>query len=142
MTVGDMYSYILNYHREKMIQDDTRLAKNVIDTSDDLFNQRSRETSHKIENLVIPAPQEYSLFRSPKTGTPSADMFDLVRQELVSIQRDAEERLKDKDDEEFVSPDSMFNIGKKAKKDEQSGSPSANEKLFGTISLSFFPIAW
>ena len=121
-----------------MIRNDARLAKDVINDSDELFNPSHREPDNS-ENLVIPPPQEYSLFRSPKAGAPATDTLNLVRQEIVAIQRDAEER-QEEDDDKFVSPDSMFNIGKKAKKEEPSG--SANERLFGNISLSFFPISW
>lgn len=124
-----------------MIRNDARLAKNVINDSDELFNPSHIESDND-GNMVIPPPQEYSLFRSPKKiSAPATDILDLARQELISIQRDAEEQ-KEEDDDEFVSPDSMFNIGKKSKKDEPSGSSSANERLFGNISLSFFPIAW
>lgn len=123
-----------------MIRNDTKLAQDIVDTSDDLFHPNSKNSQS--DNLLIPVPQEYSLVRCPKTSTPSADMLELVRQEIVSIQRDVDERFQGEDDDDFVSPDSLFNIGKKAKKDESSGSASANEKLFGSISLSFFPVAW
>lgn len=141
VTVGDMYSFILRNHREQMIRNDNKLAQNVIKSSDALFQPQSVEASSS-DDLVIPAPQEYQLFRSPKTSTPNTDMFDLVRQELVSIQRDEEERLQDKDDDSYENPDSLFNIGMKTKKDEASGAASSNEKLFGSISLSFFPVVW
>lgn len=140
MTIGDMYSHILNFHRELMVRNDIMLAQDIVDTSEDLFHPSSKNPQS--DNLVIPSPQEFSLFRSPKASKSSAAMFDLVNQELVSIQRDAEEKLQDQDEDEFVSPDSLFLIEKKARKDEPSGSATANEKLFGSISLSFFPIAW
>jgi hypothetical protein len=125
-----------------MVLNDTRLSQHVVDTSDDLFHPSTKSSSSK-DSLVIPAAQEFSLFRCPKASAPNTDLFDLVRQEIVSIQRDAEERLQDNEhDDDFVSPESLFSMGRKAKKDESSGSALANEKLFGNISLSFFPIAW
>ena len=139
VTVGDMYSFILHNHKEQMIRNDNKLAQNVMESSNALFQPRTVEESSS-DDIIIPSPQEYQLFRLPKTSTPNTDMFDLVRQELVSIQRDEEERLQDKDDDSYDNPDSLF--GMKTKKDEASGSASSNEKLFGTISLSFFPIVW
>ena len=140
MRIGDIYSYILNFHHEKMVHYDSTLASNVVNKADDLFNTTLNE--HAPKDLVVPIPQEYLLYRTPKSITPNNDTFDLVRQELVSIQRDEEERLQDKDDDSYVSPESAFNIGKKFKKNESSGSASTHEKLFGNISLSFFPINW
>jgi hypothetical protein len=148
LTVGDMYSSILNFHREQIVQDETHMGQNISSSCDDLFNAtEGRSPGPKGEShnsFVIPAPQEYSLIRSSKANTSSnLEMLDLIHQELTSIQMTEEERLRDDDaDDFFVSPDSLFNIGKKANKDDTSGSASANEKLYGSISLSFFPVTW
>lgn len=130
-----------------MIQNEKRLTQDDVVISNDLFNSgadnpRSSTRAENRNSLVIPAPQEFSLFRTSYTNIPSAEMLDIAQKELSSIQRSEEERLQDDDSDSYVSPDTLFENGQKARTDEAEHGVRINERLYGTISLSFFPIPW
>lgn len=130
-----------------MVQNEKRLTQDDVVISNDLFNSsaedpRSSTRAEYRNSLVIPAPQEFSLFRTSYTNTSNTDMLDIVQKELSSIQRSEEERLKDDDSDSYVSPDTLFDNGQKVRTADAEHGVRISERLYGTISLSFFPIPW
>lgn len=108
------------------------------------------------KEIIIPAPQEFSLFRpaASKAKPFAGDIFEAISEEMVSI-RDAEEErqnalLNDSDSLGSDRSDSSFLFagvggvggGKKSKKEDGSKMVRSNERLFGSVSLSFFPVLW
>ncbi len=76
----------------------------------------------------------------------TGDIFEAIGEEMASI-READEKSLHRLDSSLVPSDSedssLFEGGtKKATMIDGSNILSSNERLFGNISLSFFPILW
>mmetsp|Transcript_14029 Transcript_14029/g.30244 ORF Transcript_14029/g.30244 Transcript_14029/m.30244 type:complete len:114 (-) Transcript_14029:92-433(-) len=98
-------------------------------------------------SLIIPVPQDYALFKPCKKQSPDhKDILDVIGEELSAIEKSEEDKFTmfDSDSSGSDSDDSTFlgGGGKKKKEEDLSSVVKANERLFGNISLSFFPIPW
>lgn len=145
LTVGDIYSSIVHLYREQLKDVEANLSEQV-------FNSSTAETGNTTQSvttrgtqrktLIIPAPQEYSLFRPAKVKRAplTGDIFEVIKEEMDSIQKKALEAL-DSDSVGSNDSDSFLGlVGKKAKDEDRSKMVKSNERLFGSISLSFFPV--
>lgn len=98
------------------------------------------------DSLITPVTQECALFRPcRKQKSDQRDIFDAIGEELAAIEKSEQNKLAmfDSDSSESDSDDSFLNDAeKKNKKGDPAGVVKANERLFGSISLSFFPIPW
>lgn len=144
LTVGDIYYSILHFHGEQ-------LKDLEINLSEEIINQhRSTETlvtnTRSQSAIIIPAPQEYSLFRPAKGKVFTGDIFGAIGEEMEYIQEAEVEALNALDSDSVQSDsDSSFLFGvsgKKAKDEDGSKILKGNERLFGSVSLSFFPVLW
>ena len=134
ISVGDMYCHALAFYHEQLKRTEANLAKGV---SPALQGEQQRMS------LILPAPQEYPLFRPLKISKyDRKDMFEAINEEMVAIQKTEEDRIAMfASDSDAESDSSFLNEGKSA--DEETGDLiQKNERLFGSVSLSFFPIPW
>lgn len=155
ISVGDMYSHALVFYLEQLKRVESNLAKGVSPTHN-ARNIASRVTSpneptqhhHDDQSsdasLVFPAPQEYPLFRPLiKSKYDRKDIFEAIYEEMVAITKTEEDRVAMfASDSDAESDSSFLNSGRKTKDDETEDLVSRNERLFGNVSLSFFPIPW
>ena len=134
--VGDMFSHALTFYQEQLKRVELNLAKGTSPA-----NQQSDE---RISDLILPAPQEFPLFRPlTKLKSDCKDVFEAINEEMIAIEKTEEERLamfvSDSDEES----ESSLAGGRRKKKDNGvEDLVSRNERLFGNVSLSFFPIPW
>ena len=150
LTVGDMYSSILHFYREQLMRTESNLSEYLIKGSHELFHkcpmvQPLSNSATNESSLIIPAPQEFSLFRPPrKPKSLTGDIFEAIGQEISSIRKSEEEASNVLDSDSVQSDsDSSFLGGRMKVKDEgMSNVIKANERLYGSISLSFFPVPW
>jgi len=129
LSVGDIYSSVLHFYNEQLRRKESNLSHEDI-TKD---------------SLIIPAPQDCALFRPCKKQQPDhKDIFDAIGEELASIEKSEEDKFAvfDSDSSESDSDTSFLGGEGKAKEDDPASIVKANERLFGSISLSFFPIPW
>ncbi|KAL7543622.1 LOW QUALITY PROTEIN: hypothetical protein ACHAXR_013206 [Thalassiosira sp. AJA248-18] len=129
LTVGDIYSSVLHLHREQLARKESNLLAEKV-TAD---------------SLIIPVPQECALFRPcRKQPSDNKDIFDAIGEELAAIEKHEEDKFKffDSDSSESDSDGSFLNEKSKVKEEDPGSVVNANERLFGSISLSFFPIPW
>lgn len=104
--------------------------------SDEINSDRPREGDKSLP-FIVPTPQEFALFRLCKPTFLQDDVVSAVCDEITSIQKKEEDAF-GMYDSDNLSVDEK----KKAKKDESENDVHSNERLYGTISLSFFPIPW
>ena len=91
--------------------------------------------------MKVPITQEFCQFRPCKSIFIGDDILEAVREEISSIQRNEEDAF-DSYDSDFDYEDDMDGGQKKQRRDESLDDTRANERLYGTVSLSFFPIPW
>ena len=151
LTVGDIYASILHYYNEQITRKEATLSQDTINNSSNLFSDNagmqtaSVGTSSNKKPFIIPSPQEYALFRPIKKVAPQIDIFDDINEELSSIQKVFEEESsKNVDSDTFHSDSDASFLGKRTsvKREDKANFAKANERLFGSISLSFFPVPW
>ena len=137
--IGDIYSHVLNLHRNELLRQESRLSEEHLFSVDEVTYLGSSNST-----LIVPAPQEFTLMRPPKKKLedPIEDLFDAIANEMRDIERCEEDRRKTLETES-VHSDSSFPGNRENKKEVDTKSiVSKNERLFGSISLSFFPIQW
>ena len=147
-----MHSMILHYYREQLSDLEARLAEEITIRNEtplpDMKSQAGSSVSGtQKKTLTIPAPQEFSLFRPAKVKLFGGDIFEVIGEEMESIREreDEDESLHRGESESTQSEsDSSFlfggSAGKKPKVQDRSEIVRANERLFGSVSLSFFPV--
>ena len=130
LSVGDMYASVLQIYEEQLKRKESNLSGKAA-TAD---------------SLIIPPPQECALFRPCKTPTTGRrNIFDAIGEELAAIKKSEEDKFAffNSSDSSDSDSDSSFLGGEnKAKGEDPASVVKANERLFGSISLSFFPIPW
>jgi hypothetical protein len=146
-----MYSSLLHFYKEQLKSIETNLAEQITNISNRTFNTHPRskatiENGAQTSSIIIPSPQEFPLFRPAKARVFTGDIFEAIGEEMASI-READEKSLHRLDSSLVPSDSedssLFEGGtKKATMIDGSNILSSNERLFGNISLSFFPILW
>jgi hypothetical protein len=138
--VGDIYSNLLRLHQSELLRKESRLSEEHVYSPDEITTQNA---STKSPSLIVPAPQEFTLMRPPKKlGKPLEDVFEAITNEMRDIER-CEEELKKTLESESIHSDSSFpGNGIKKKEEDTKSILNKNERLFGYISLSFFPIKW
>lgn len=136
--VGDIYSHLLNFYQNELLMKESLLSEGEVYS----FDEIAQNASHK-STLVVPAPQEFTLMRPPKKlQDPLEDLFEAITNEMRDIER-CDEELKKSLETESVHSYSSFPGNELNKKEADTKSVvSKNERLFGSISLSFFPIQW
>ena len=138
ISVGDMYCHALTFYHEQLKRIEANLAKGVSPAP-----KGEQQTGHTSMSLILPAPQEYPLFRPVKVSkNDRKDIFEAINEEMVAIQKTEEDRIAMfASDSDAESDSSFLNEGKST--DEEIGDLiKKNERLFGSVSLSFFPIPW
>lgn len=130
LSVGDMYSSILFFYNEQLKRKESNL---VVETS-------------TADSLIVPVPQECALFKSCKRRERDCkDVFEAIGDEMEAIEKNEEDafNLLHSDSSGSDSDDTSFlGGGKKTKEEDPASVVKANERLFGSVSLSFFPIPW
>ena len=137
ISVGDMYSHALTFYLEQLKCKESNLAKGVSAT------RNSVEDDQPGMPLILPAPQEFPLFRPlTKSTSDRKDIFEAINEEMVAIQKTEEERIAMFASDSDAESDSSF-LNEGTNVDEETGDLiRRNERLFGSVSLSFFPIPW
>ena len=134
--VGDMMSHILKFHQDVLLKKESRLLEGYHQKSDETISQATNTKS-----LIIPSPQEFSLMRPPKKAEKADDnVFETIANEMREIER-CEEELKKKLESDSVHSEMSFLEGKK-KEEDTKGILNKHERLFGSVSISFYPIQW
>jgi len=134
ISVGDMYCHALTFYHEQLKRTEANLAKGV---------SPAPQGEQQRMSLILPAPQEYPLFRPLKISkNDRKDIFEAINEEMVAIQKTEEDRIAMfASDSDAESDSSFLNEGKST--DQEIGDLiKKNERLFGSVSLSFFPIPW
>lgn len=133
-----MYTHALTYHLEQLKQVEANLARGASPTYHH-HDDRSSDTT-----LLLPAPQEFPLFRPlKKSKGDRKDIFEAISEEIAAIKKTEEDRVAMfASDSEVESDSSFISTGKKTDDEETDDLVSRNERLFGSVSLSFFPIPW
>lgn len=129
LSVGDIYKSVLRLFEEQLSRKESIL---------------SLENTAK-NSLIIPVPQECALFRPcKKREQVNGDIFDVIGEELAAIIKSEDDKFSvfDSDSSESDSDSSFLGGERKAKEEDPTSVVKANERLFGSISLSFFPIPW
>jgi len=130
ISVGDIYHLVLQLYKEELMRKETHLSSE----------------NATADSLIIPAPQECALFKPCKKQKPDhKEIFDVIHEELAAIEKSEEDKFDLFDSDSSASDsddDSFLGGGKKGKEEDPSTVVKANERLFGSISLSFFPIPW
>ena len=136
--VGDIYTHVLKLHHNELLRKESRLSEEHVYSSDEI----TQNASTKGSSLIVPAPQEFTLMRPPKKlEDPVEDLFEAITNEMRDIER-CEEELKKTEIDSVYSYSSFPGDGKKKKENDTKSVVGKNERLFGSISLSFFPIQW
>jgi hypothetical protein len=140
LRVGDIYSHLLKLHQNELVRRESRLSEEHAHSFDEIT---APHASTKSSSLIVPAPQEFTLMRPvKKLERPLEDVFEVITNEMRDIQR-CEEELKKTLESESIHSDSSFpGYGIKKKEEDIKSILNKNERLFGFISLSFFPIKW
>ena len=132
LSVGDMYASVLQIYEEQLKRKESSLSAKAATASAD--------------SLIIPPPQECALFRPCKIQTTgSRNIFDAIGEELAAIKMSEEDKFAffhSSDSSDSDSDSSFLGGENKAKEEDPASVVKANERLFGSISLSFFPIPW
>ncbi len=133
-----MYAHALRYYLEQLKQVESNLAKGAVPAHHHLANQSS-DTA-----LLLPAPQEFPLFRPlKKSKGDRKDIFEVISEEIAAIKKTEEDRVAMfASDSDAESDSSFISTGKKTDDEDADDLVSRNERLFGSVSLSFFPIPW
>lgn len=130
LSVGDMYASVLQIYEEQLKRKESSLSAKAA-TAD---------------SLIIPPPQECALFRPCKIQTTGRrNIFDAIGEELAAIKMSEEDKFAffhSSDSSDSDSDSSFLGGENKAKEEDPASVVKANERLFGSISLSFFPIPW
>ena len=136
LSVGDMYSSMLRHCNEVLLRQDRILSSAITDP----------EFAADNEDLITPAIQECPMFRPVKKSVNNNEnIFSAINEEMAAIQQSEQDKMKifDSDSEDSDSDDSFLHENGKDRKTEDIASlVRANERLFGNVSLSFFPIPW
>lgn len=136
LNVSDIYSSIVEFYKEQLAQRERRLAEEV-------SLKPSKTDTEPTLKMNVPSTEEFCLFRPCKSNLIGEDILECVREEITSIQKKEEDAFGSYDsDFDSDSDDDLYGGKKKAKKDSSQDDVRANERLYGTISLSFFPIPW
>jgi hypothetical protein len=141
---------ILHYYRERLNDIEAKLSDEITSRSSlhpcaDAKSQAGSNTGTQKKTLIVPAPQEYSLFRPVKGKVFVGDIYEAIGEEMEAI-REAEEDKVNKEDFDSAQSESDVSFllggstGKKTKVQDKSEIVRANERLFGSVSLSFFPV--
>lgn len=137
ISVGDMYSHALTFHLEQLKRVESNLARGALPTHHH-HDDQSTDMS-----LVLPAPQEFPLFRPlTKSKSDRKDIFEAISEEIVAIGKTEEDRVAMFASDSDAESDSSLAGGKKTDDEGTEDLVSRNERLFGNVSLSFFPIPW
>jgi len=129
LSIGDIYTSALHLYQEQLRRKESNLL-----TGDAVT-----------DSLIVPVPQECALFRLVKKAKPAyRDIFDAIGEEMAAIEKSEEDKFAvfDSDSSESDSDTSFLDDGGKAKDEDPASLVKANERLFGSVSLSFFPIPW
>ena len=130
LSVGDIYSSVLELYKEQLDRKESNLA------SDDVA----------ADSVIVPVPLECALFRPCKKQKPdNRSIFEAIGEEMAAIEKSEEDNfasLYDDDSSDYDSDDSFLNEKPKEKEEDPADVVRANERLYGSISLSFFPIPW
>jgi hypothetical protein len=142
ISVGDMYYHALTFYLEQLKRVESNLAKGVSPNHSALGEPTQHH--HDDQSLVLPAVQEFPLFRPlAKLSSDRKDIFEAINEELVAIEKTEEDRLAMfASDSDAESDSSFLSSGRKTEDEGTEDLVSRNERLFGNISLSFFPIPW
>ena len=142
LTVGDIYLSILHFYREQLRHTESNLSDKI--TNHSPSDQSTRNNKANNNSLIIPSPQEYSLFRPCKEGKSlKGDIFEAIDEEMASIQK-AEDALNmfDSDSDESDWDTSFLGDGGSVNIKEKGSDFVAHERLYGSVALSFFPVPW
>lgn len=130
LSVGDMYYSVLNTYEEQLRRKESNLSTEAAD----------------IDSLIVPPPQECAMFRPSKAQTKDRrDIFDAIGEELAAIEKSEQDNFAAYDSSSESSDSDISFLdggGKKTKEKDPADIIKANERLFGSISLSFFPVPW
>jgi len=142
ISVGDMYYHALTFYLEQLKRVESNLAKGVSSNHSALGEPTQHH--HDDQSLVLPSVQEFPLFRPlAKLSSDRKDIFEAINEELVAIEKTEEDRLAMfASDSDAESDSSFLSSGRKTEDEGTEDLLSRNERLFGNISLSFFPIPW
>jgi hypothetical protein len=142
ISVGDMYSHAYTFYLEQLKRVESNLARGVSPTHAPLGEPTQHH--HDDQSLVLPAPQEFPLFRPlAKLTSDRKDIFEAIKEEMVAIEKTEEDRVAMfASDSDAESDASFLNSERKTEDEGTEDLVSRNERLFGNISLSFFPIPW
>ena len=146
LTVGDIYSSILRLHREQLRHREFKLSREgVVDSRGDRRPPHPSRASIVDDFLFAPPIQEFCLNRPCKASRPTGDdLFDAISKEMASIQK-AEEvsfNLFDSDSSDSGSDSSFLGGNDNIKEENLAAIARVNERLFGSVYLSFFPVLW
>jgi hypothetical protein len=135
LNASDIYTSMVAFYKERQARKENGLS--------DKFNSNRPREDNKSLPLIVPTPQEFALFRPCKPGFIQENIVSVVCDEITSIQKKEEDAF-GMYDSDSLNSDSDNSVGekKKAKRDEYEDDFHTNERLYGTISLSFFPIPW
>ena len=138
ISVGDMYTHALRFYQEQLKRVESNLAREASSA-----HHNPDDQSFDVP-LLLPAPQEFPLFRPvEKSKYDRKDIFEAISEEIVAIQKTEADRVAMFDsDSEAESDSSLLNDGKKTDDEGIGDLITRNERLFGNVSLSFFPIPW
>lgn len=141
LTVGDIYSSIVHLYTQQLKDIEANLSQEIFNSSTQTTQSVSTRGTHR-KTLIVPAPQEYSLFRPAKAKKAAmGDIFEAIAGEMESIRKQESEASIDSDSVRSDNSDSFLgDTGKVAKDEDESKTFKSNERLFGSISLSFFPV--
>lgn len=130
LSVGDMHASLLHFYKEQLRRKEANLSGGDANAG----------------SIIIPVPQEYPLFRlCKKERTDRKDIFDAISEEMAAIAKSEEDKFAtfEESDSALSDSDSSFLGGTgKAKEEDPASIIKSNERLFGSISVSFFPIPW
>jgi hypothetical protein len=129
LLVGDIYSSVHHLYNKELNRKECNLVP---------------ETA-AADSLIIPVPQEYALFRRcKKRKRDYKDIFEVIGEEMEAIEKIEDDAFDlHSDSSESDSDDTSF-LGhvKNTKDEDPESNVKGNERLFGSVSLSFFPIPW
>ncbi len=141
---------ILHYYRERLNDIEASLAdeftnRSSLPPSADAKSQAGSNSGTLKKTLTVPAPQEYSLFRPVKGKMFVENIYEAIAEEMEAISEAEENKLnRENFDSAKSESDVSFlfggSISKKTKVQDKSEIVRANERLFGSVSLSFFPV--
>lgn len=143
ISVGDMYCHALTFYLEELKRKESNLAKGVSSARDHQTYRNDKSSNHVGISLILPAPQEFPLFRPlPKAASDRKDIFEAIQEEMGAIGKTEEDRIAMFASDSDAESVSSFLSNEKKTLEETGDLVKRNERLFGNVSLSFFPIPW